>query len=108
MREQFNNFTTWFWPFLGNIFTTIGEFISGTLTSLSSNQSDIVTVIGYLAFTAITLFVLKKLLDFMVGYFSSFTKDDIKNKAKKVSLYSILMLLLASFISFQMGSVSCH
>jgi hypothetical protein len=108
MKEQFNNFTTWFWPFLGNIFTTIGEFISGILTSLSSNQSDIVTVIGYLAFAAIILFVLKKLLDFIVGYFSSVTKDDIKTKAKKVSIYGILMLLLASFISFQMGSASCH
>jgi hypothetical protein len=107
MKEQFNNFTTWFWPFLGNIFTTIGDFITGILTSLSSNQSDIVTVIGYLAFTAITLFLLKKLLDFIVGYFSSITKDDIKTKAKKASIYGVLILLLASFISFQMGSASC-
>jgi len=108
MKEIFNDFTTWFWPFLGNIFTSIGEFMSGFLESLSSNQSDIVTVIGYIAFAAITLFVLKKLLDFVVGYFTGFTKSDIKNKAKKASIYGVIILLIASFISYQMGAASCN
>jgi len=107
MKEPFDNFTAWFWPFLGNIFTTIGEFISSTLESLSSNQNDIVMVIGYIAFTAITLFLLKKLLDFLVVYFAGFTKDDIKDKAKKASIYGVLILLLASFISYKMGVASC-
>ena len=108
MKEVFNDFTAWFWPFLGNIFTTIGEFLSGILHSLSSNKSDIVTVIGYIAFTAITLFIVKKILDFMVGYFSGFTKGDIINQSKKVFMYGVLILLLASFISYQMGTAACH
>ena len=107
MKEIFNNFTAWFWPFLSNIFTSLGEFIAGIFTSLSSNQSDIVTVLGYLAFTAITLFLLKKLLDFLVGYFTGFTKDDIKGKAKKASIYGIVILLISSFISYNMGAASC-
>ena len=107
MKEIFNNFTAWFWPFLSNIFTSLGEFISGIFKSLSSNQSDIVTVLGYMAFAAITLFLLKKILDFLVGYFTGFTKDDIKNRSKKAFIYTLVILLVSSFISYKMGTASC-
>ena len=107
MKDIFNDFTAWFWPLLGGFFTTIWDFIIDVFNSLSNNQSDIVSVVGYIAFAALILFTLKKLLDFMVGYFSGFTKDDIKGKAKKGSIYLIIILFLASFISFQMGPVSC-
>lgn len=107
MKEIFNDFTAWFWPFLGNIFTAIGEFASESVSSLSSNKSDIVSVIGYIAFSAIILFLLKKLLDFIVRFFTGVKKGDIINQSKKVFIYGILILLLASFISYNMGTGSC-
>ena len=101
MKEIFNEISDWLWPFIGNIFTTIWDFLGNLLHSFFENQNSIMSIIGFIFLALLGLFLLDKLLRFVIGYFSKFNKGDVKNITKKAFISIFLILLVASFISYQ-------
>jgi preprotein translocase subunit SecE len=101
MKETFNDITNWLWPFLGDIFTTAWDFIGGVLHSFFENQNSIMSIIGFVFLALLGLFLLDKLLRFIINYFSKFTKNDIISILKRVFIFTFFVLTLASFISYK-------
>jgi uncharacterized protein YacL len=101
MKDIFNQITDWLWPFLGNIFTTIWNFLGDLLHSFFENQNSIMSVIGFIFLALLGLFVLDKLLRFIINYFSKFSKNDILSIIKKAFIFMLIVFILASFISYQ-------
>jgi len=106
MKEIFNEVSDWLWPFIGELFTTIWNFLGDTLHSFFQNQTSIMSVIGFIFLSLLALFALDKLIRFTIGYFSKFTKSDIKSITKRALISIVIILILASFISYQ--TRSCH
>jgi uncharacterized protein YacL len=104
MKEIFNDISNWLWPFIGNIFTTVFDFLGGLLHSFFENQNSIMSVIGFIFLALLGLFVLDRVLRFIIAYFSKFSKNDVKNITKKTFILSFIILLVASFISYQTRS----
>jgi hypothetical protein len=101
MKETFNDITNWLWPFLGDIFTTVWDFIGGLLHSFFQNQNSIMSVIGFIFLALLGLFLLDKLLRSIINYFSKFSKNDILSIIKKAFIFTFIILVLASFISYK-------
>jgi hypothetical protein len=104
MKEIFNDMSNWLWPFIGKVFTTIWDFLGDTLHTFFENQNSIMSIIGFIFLSLLTLFALDKLIRFIIGYFSKFTKNDVKGIVKKTFIMIAIILVVASFISYQTSS----
>ncbi len=106
MKDIFNEITNWLWPFLGNIFTTIWDFLGSLLHSFFENQNSIMSIIGFIFLALLGLFILDKILRFIIDYFSKFSKNDVLGITKKAFIFIVIILILASFISYQTRTCS--
>ena len=104
MKDVFNEISDWLWPFIGQVFTTVWEFSGGILRSFFENQNSIMSIIGFVFLSLLTLFALDKLIRFIIGYFSKYSKGDVKNITKKALISIFIILVIASFISYQTRS----
>jgi len=106
MKDVFNEISDWLWPFIGQVFTTVWEFSGGILRSFFENQNSIMSIMGFVFLSLLALFVLDKLIRFIMGYFSKITKSDMKGMLRKTLMAVFIILVVASFISYQTRSCS--
>jgi preprotein translocase subunit SecE len=104
MKEIFNDVSDWLWPFIGKIFTTVWDFLGAILHSFFENQNSIMSIIGFIFLSLLALFALDKLIRFILSYFSKYNKSDVKNITKKVLIFTFIMLVITSFVSYQTRS----
>ena len=96
MEQIFKDFSAWFWPFLGNLFSSIGDFFGDIGFSLYENYNTILPVLGYMLACAIILFLLLKILQYVASFFSKLTKQSIFTTLIRLIITIVILWLLAS------------
>ena len=100
MEKIFNDFTAWFWPFLEKIFSNIGNFFGDIGVSLYDNSDTILPVLAYMLVSALTLFLLMKLLQYLVRFITSLTRQSVFS--------TIIKAMFAIFALWFLASLAVH
>jgi hypothetical protein len=77
MEQIFKDFTAWFWPLLEDFFSSIGNFLGDIGVSLYDNSDTILPVLAYMLASAVVLFALLKVLQYIVAFFASLTRQSV-------------------------------
>ena len=100
MEQIFKDFSAWFWPILGNLFSSIGNFFGDIGISLYENYNTILPVLGYMFACAIILFLLLKLLQYAVQFFKKLTLKGLFSTLIKLLIAGVVFWLFASLIFY--------
>ena len=96
MEKIFKDFTAWFWPFLEGIFSKIGNFFGDIGVSLYDNSGTILPVLAYMFVSALGLFVLMKLIQRVILFLTSLTKQSVFSTMIKGMFAIFALWFLAS------------
>ena len=84
------------WSFIWDILSSVGSAIWGFLTNFS-HMETIVPIITYIIVIFIGLFLLMKLLKYVVDFFGSLTKEVVGRSLKKTLIFAIIAMVISSF-----------